>query len=79
MGVEEFILAMDKQYSNKKEEEIWMKKIEKMTKPLLDMGATVTIIWDRLENGLLGHKDSPTDLGKEVYLKLVKGRRTIRG
>jgi hypothetical protein len=43
------------------------------------MGVTVSVIWDSLENGFLGHKDSPTDLGKEVYLKLVKGRRTIRG
>ena len=78
-GVEEFIIAMDKQYSNKKEEEIWMNKIKKMTKPLVDIGATVSVIWDSLENGFLGHKDSPTDLGKEVYLKLVKCRRTIRG
>jgi len=74
LGVEEFILGLDKQYSNEEEEVIWLKKIEKMVKPLLDVGVTVTRIWDNVEGGLLKHKDSPTDLGKEIYLKLVKSR-----
>ena len=74
LGVEEFILALDKQYSNKLEEEIWLKKIEKMIKPLLEVGVVVTRIWDKLEGGYLNHKDSPTDLGKDIYLKLVKNR-----
>ena len=74
LGVEEFILGLDKQYSNKTEEDIWLKKIEKMVKPLLEVGATVTKIWDDVEGGLLKYKDSPTDLGKDTYLKLVKSR-----
>ena len=74
LGVEEFILALDKQYSNPKEEEIWLKKVEKMVEPLLDLGVTVTRIWDDLNGGYLNHKDSPTDLGKDIYLKLVKNR-----
>lgn len=74
LGVEEFILALDKQYSNADEETIWLKKIEKMITPLLEIGVTVTRIWDNVEGGLLKHKDSPTDLGKEVYMKLVKNR-----
>ena len=74
LGVEVFILGLDKQYSNIEEEAIWLKKIEKMVKPLLEVGVTVTRIWDNLEGGFLNHKDSPTDLGKEIYLKLVKSR-----
>lgn len=74
LGVEEFILGLDKQYSNTAEENIWLKKIEKMVKPLLEVGITVTRIWDDIECGLLKHKDSPTDLGKDTYLKLVKSR-----
>lgn len=74
LGVEEFILGLDKQYSNIEEEAIWLRKIEKMIKPLLEVGVTVTRIWDNLEGGFLNHKDSPTDLGKEIYLKLVKSR-----
>ena len=77
LGVEEFILGLDKQYSNVDEETIWLKKIEKMVKPLLEIGVTITRIWDNLEGGFLNHKDSPTDLGKEIYLKLVKRRVTV--
>ena len=78
LGVEEFILALDKQYSNEEEEKIWLKKIEKMVEPLLSVGVTVTRIWDSLYGGFLGHKDSPTDLGKDTYLKLVRDRVDCR-
>ena len=74
LGVEEFILGLDKQYSNVQEEELWLKKIKKMIEPLLDLNVTVTRIWDRLDGGYLNHKDSPTDLGREVYVNLVKSR-----
>ena len=77
LGVEEVILAMDKQYDTKESEEKWLNKIIKMTKPLVDEGIKVSRIWDDLDNGYLGHKDSPTDLGREVYLKLVKSRIDI--
>ena len=35
----------------------------------------VSVIWDT-EN-LLGYKDSPTDLGKEIFLRLYKNRTRI--
>ena len=77
LGVEEVILGMDKQYDSKESEEKWLKKIIKMTKPLINEGIKVSRIWDDLENGYLGHKDSPTDLGRNIYLKMVKSRVDI--
>lgn len=77
LGVEEVIIAFDKQYSTSEEEEKWSKKIERIVKPLLEYGIKVSKIWDSLENGLLEHKMSPIDKGKEVYDKLVRNRQEI--
>lgn len=77
LGVQEIILAFDKQYSNHEEEEKWSKKVERIVKPLLEHGVKVSKIWDDLENGLLEHKMSPIDKGKEVYDKLVRNRQEI--
>lgn len=77
LGVEEFILAFDKDYITETEEIEYFKKIYKKVRPLLDLDVKITIIWDEL-NGLLEHKDSPTDKGKLTYEKLIKNRRDIR-
>lgn len=77
LGVEEVIIAFDKQYSTVEEEDRWSKKVERIVKPLLEYGIKVSKIWDSLENGLLEHKMSPIDKGKEVYDKLVRNRQEI--
>lgn len=77
LGVEEFILCLDKQYNTKSEELLWRKKIERIAKPLMEYGALVTTVWDNLDNGELKHKDSPTDRGIKVFKKLVKTREKI--
>ena len=77
LGVEEFILALDKEYETIEDEIVYLKKIYKKVKILLDNNIKVTLIWDGI-NGLLGYKDSPTDKGKETYEKLVKNRREIK-
>lgn len=78
LDVEEVILAFDKQYENVIQEKEWKAKVERLAKPMLDCGIRVSRIWDRLENGLLQHKDAPSDRGKEVYRKLVKERIEIK-
>lgn len=77
LGVEEVIFALDKQYETKAEEVKWAKKVERNAKPLAELGVLTTKIWDDLKDGLLGHKDSPIDKGKNVYEKLVKKRKRI--
>ena len=77
LGVEEFIFALDKEYETIEDESIYLKKIYKKVKILLDNNIKVTLIWDEI-NGLLGYKDSPTDKGKATYEKLVKNRKDIR-
>lgn len=77
LGVEEFIFALDKEYETIEDEFIYLKKIYKKVKILLDNNIKVTLIWDEI-NGLLGYKDSPTDKGKATYEKLVKNRKDIR-
>ena len=77
LGVEEFIFALDKEYETIEDEIVYLKKIYKKVKILLDNNIKVTLIWDEI-NGLLGYKDSPTDKGKTAYEKLVKNRKDIR-
>ena len=77
LGVEEFIFALDKEYETIEDESIYLKKIYKKVKILLDNNIKVTLIWDEI-NGLLGYKDSPKDKGKATYEKLVKNRKDIR-
>ena len=77
LGEEEYIFALDKEYETIEDESIYLKKIYKKVKILLDNNIKVTLIWDEI-NGLLGYKDSPTDKGKATYEKLVKNRKDIR-
>lgn len=74
--IEEFIIAFDKQWDNKEDEIKWRKKIERMCKPLLDIGKKISLIWDR--EGLLGYKEAPCDQGKVVFEKLLKKREEIK-
>ena len=76
LGVEEVIIAFDKQYKNLEEKNLWRKKIYKSLKHLLPF-CRVSIIWDDIENGLLEYKDAPTDKGKEVFERLLQAREYI--
>ena len=77
LGVEEIVFAFDKQYQNKEEELLWKCKIIKLAYRIPD-DIKVSIIWDSLENGLLGYKDSPTDKGKKAYLELFNNRTDFK-
>ena len=75
-GAKEVILALDKQYKELGDTEFiaWKKKTYKMASLFIQY-VDVSVIWDT-EN-LLGYKDSPTDLGKEIFLRLYKNRTRI--
>ncbi|MGB5912848.1 MAG: hypothetical protein WBH31_16780 [Promethearchaeia archaeon] len=77
IGVERVIFALDKQYQDEGEEEIWKRKLNKLAKPLLENGIIVEKMWDSLHGGILPYKASPTDLGKETFEYLFNNRITI--
>lgn len=74
LGVQEIVLAMDKQFQEPGDEEYkkWEKKLLKLKEKYQNQ-VLISVIWDT-EN-LLNYKDSPIDQGPDVYLKLFKGRK----
>ena len=77
MGVNEVILAFDKEYDN-----CYSLKGKKYRQKIIDMGkkylycANFSYIFD--EKNFLREKDSPTDQGKEIFNKLYERRIKIR-
>ena len=77
LGVEEVILALDKEFVSCKttEEKAYAIKIKKMFFEKLENDFKVSVIWDKWN--LLEYKDSPMDKGKEIFLKLLSKRLYI--
>ena len=73
LGVEEVILALDKQYEEPYSDEYirYQKKILKIVRKLNNF-VNVSIMWDI--DGLIGYKDSPTDRGRQVFDELYRKR-----
>lgn len=78
LGVEEVIIALDKEYEEygSKEEKVYAMKIRKGIINKLLPYFTVTIIWDR--DNSIGLKNSPTDKGADVFYKLFSERIKIQ-
>lgn len=74
LGVEEVIIALDRQYKEVGDTEYnkWAKHIREKIVAKLAPFVRVYIIWDT--EGLLQYKDSPTDVSKDVLLKLMKNK-----
>jgi len=74
LGVNEVIIALDKQYETLDSEECkkWAKHIKEKVINKLSPYVCVSVLWDT--NDLLEYKDSPTDKGKEVLLKLLDNK-----
>ena len=77
LGVQEIILAFDRQYKEYNDEECiqWYNKINKMVNKYLNY-LSISVIFD--EDHLLGYKDSPIDCGKEVFLELYNTRKVAK-
>ena len=73
LNVDEVILAFDKQYTviDSEEYKLWDNKFKKIAS-LFTPYVNFSIIRDY--NNLLDYKDSPTDKGKDIFLKLYKDR-----
>ena len=73
LGVEEIVIALDKQFKEKGD-----KEFEKLTRNLRNIYnkygnyVTISFMFDKWD--LLGYKDAPIDQGKDVFLELYKRR-----
>ena len=76
LGVEEVIIAFDKQFKEIGDEE-WKRLIKNYNNLHLKYGAYVQISYLFDKDNLIGYKDSPIDCGKEVFLELFKERVVI--
>lgn len=78
-GAEEVVIAYDKEFKvyGDKEDKLYRKKLRKRLIEKLLPHFKVSVIYDR--QGLLNYKDSPSDHGKKVFLKLFKNRFYIKG
>ena len=76
LGVEEIIIAFDKQFKELGDEE-WKKWTKKLTdiKNKYSKKTNISFMFDKWE--MLGYKDSPIDCGKETFLELFKRRITV--
>ena len=75
-GVEEIVIAFDKQYKelNTDESREWSRKLTRINEKYKNK-CLISFLWDK--GKLLDYKDSPTDKGKEIFLELFKNRILI--
>lgn len=73
LGVEEIIIAFDKQFQEIGDEE-WKRWKDKLIGIHNKYGAYVQISYLFDKNSLLGYKDSPIDKGPEIFMTLFKER-----
>lgn len=76
LGVEEVIIAFDKQFKEIGDEE-WKRLIKNYYALHAKYGAYVQISYLFDKNNLIGYKDSPIDCGKDIFLELFKERVVI--
>jgi hypothetical protein len=75
LDINEVVVGLDKDYKDDVGYNLHANLIVKMFSKLL-LRFNVTVIFDDVD-GLLGYKDSPTDCGKETFLKLMKTRKVM--
>ena len=79
LGVNKVIIALDRQYEERGSDEYykWIKHIkDKFINPLIPY-FNIYILWDTEDD--LGYKDSPTDKGIDILLKLMNNKIYIEG
>lgn len=73
LGVEEIIVALDKEYQDKRSYQAYLKILIKKFKKFQPF-FTVSFVLDGFDSSLLNYKDSPSDHGKETFEKLLRKR-----
>ena len=70
LGVDKFVIALDKQYEEigNTEYKAWEKKVNKIIDIVRPYANEIAVIWDK--DKLLDYKDSPTDKGENIFIQL---------
>ena len=77
LGVEEIIIAFDKQYQEYKDKE-YIKWEEKLINIYKKYGGFIQISFILDIDSLLGYKDSPIDKGPDIFLELFNNRKEVK-
>ena len=77
LGVDKFVIALDKQYEEigNTEYKSWEKKVNKIIDIIRPYANEIAVIWDK--DKLLDYKDSPTDKGEDIFIQLWNEREVI--
>lgn len=75
-GVEKIVLAFDNDYSEEGDRFYGLRKMIREAIKIKEMGFSVEIIYD-WDGEYLGNKDAPIDLGRPIYSKLYRDRKTL--
>lgn len=75
-GVETIVLAFDNDYSEEGDRFYGLKKMLREAVKVKEMGFKVELIYD-WTGEYLGDKDAPIDLGRPIYSKLYRDRKTL--
>ena len=73
LGVEELIVALDKEYQDERSYKTYLKVLVKKFQKFQPF-FTITFVLDGYNSSLLSYKDSPSDHGKETFEKLLRRR-----
>lgn len=73
LGVEELIVALDKEYQDERSYKTYLKVLVKKFQKFQSF-FTITFVMDNFDSSLLDYKDSPSDHGKETFEKLLRKR-----
>lgn len=76
LGVEELIVALDKEYQDERSYQTYLKVLVKKFKKFQPF-FTISFILDDFDSSLLNYKDSPSDHGKETFEKLLRRRKIL--
>ena len=75
-GVERIVLAFDNDYDEEGDRFYGLRKMIREAKKVKEMGFEVELVYD-WDGEYLGNKDAPIDLGRPVYSKLYRDRKTL--
>lgn len=76
LGVEELVVALDKEYQDEHSYKTYLKVLTKKFK-IFQPFFTITFVLDDFNSSLLDYKDSPSDKGKETFEKLFRKRKIL--
>ena len=80
LGVENFVIALDRQYDVMRGQE-WEKykiKVNRIVDIIRPYAKEISIIYDNDIDRLLDYKDSPTDKGEEIFDLIEKGDEYLK-